>query len=55
MTKLCLWADKQNDVSQSEDALSPKLNYSTMEQKPQSYQYAFFIKRSCYMKYESNI
>ena len=27
MTKLCLSADKQNDVSQSEDALHPKLNY----------------------------
>ena len=27
MTKLCLWTDKQNDVSQSEYTLHPKLNY----------------------------
>ena len=32
MTKLCLWADKQNDVSQSEDTLHPKLNCSRMWQ-----------------------
>ena len=33
MTKLCLWADKQNDVSQSEDMLHPKLNYYKVKTK----------------------
>ena len=27
MTNLCLWADRQNNDSQSEGALHPKLNY----------------------------
>ena len=31
MTKLRLWPDKQNDVSQSEDALHSKLNYCFIE------------------------
>ena len=54
MTKLCISADKQNNVSQSEDALHSKLNYIRMNLDTTSFHNRSLLVKKCKNKNVNN-